>query len=154
MKKIIIAVILVIGVGAAAFIFLRDQFTKSQVEVRISDLVDHMNGYRTGFNVQDHDLMAFFDLDKYDQNAVHPYAWIESWKLDNQNSEFIRDLTEFKVINEQEERVDVEFTLNEGLKGYESKGIEAQMSPFKYSATLIYDSNKTMWLIVKLTRHE
>ena len=152
MKKVLLVLLVAAGIGVGAFIYLREYLAKVEIGTRIDDLISQSGGLRLSLATKDSDLLAFFDLGKYDPQAPNPYLWIETWKYENRSPDFERSVKELQILEHDKTDARVEFTLQEGLRGDEKKGIAAQKSEFRYQALLVFDSTFSLWKIRSLRR--
>ena len=152
MKKVLLGLLVAGALSVGVFFYLREYLAKAEIHTRIDNMIEQTNGYRHGLSTKDDDLLAYFVIDKYDQTAPHPYQWLETWKAENWNPDFERKITEVNILEHTPTDAKVEFTVLEGLKGNEQKGLKAAQSSFKYDANLTFDTGANLWKIRSLRR--
>ncbi len=150
MKKAIPVLVLLLAAGGVAYFLLSRQFVKSQLEVRIDDFFDHVDGLRSQLETKESHLLAYFDRQNYDPEARSPDAWVDRWRVENREAMFGREFQEMCILNKTDEQATVEFTVLEGFVGDEKKNIEPDMVLYRYRAVLVYDTSRGEWLFRSL----
>lgn len=150
MKKVILLIVVVAGLGVGAFFILGQYFTQAQIRGRVKDLFDKSNGLRSGYDTTDGELAKFFDLENYDPNSTHPYTWTEKWRVENVDPEFWRTLDSLEIETFTRSEATVRFTVLEGFPGDKKKNIAPQHKPYRYTASLVYVAAEGDWFLRSL----
>jgi len=151
MKKFIpIVLVAMAGVGVAVY-FLVQYYAKTQVKNRVATLFDRADAFRFGFSTERSPLLAFFDIDNYDPNAVSPWDWTDKWWTENSGGvPMQRNLQTIDILKASRTEVEVEFDVLEGDPGDEAADIPPDMKSYRYRALLVYDKTRMEWMIRSL----